>query len=98
LLKPFWEAKRRELWLGDPLVKRFKRPEPLQELILAAFQKQRWPPFIDDPLPGKPGTSCQERRYDVTNNLCRAQEPLRIRFAADVRRIVAALSDRVCDR
>jgi hypothetical protein len=83
LLKPFWEAKRRELWLGDVLVKRFTRPARLQELVLAAFQELGWPQFIDDPLPRKSGISPQARRYDVAKNLCRAQKPLQIKFLAD---------------
>lgn len=85
LLKPFWDAKRRELWLGDVLVKRFTRPAPLQELILAAFQEQGWPAVIDDPLPGKKDANQRLRRWQAAANLNRSQDPLRIRFTADAR-------------
>jgi hypothetical protein len=48
---PHWDASLRELRLDGALVKTFTRPAPKQEIILAAFEEEGWPPRIDDPLP-----------------------------------------------
>ena len=48
---PKWLSDRRELRLGDLVVKTFKQPAPNQEIILAAFEEEKWPVRIDDPLP-----------------------------------------------
>lgn len=48
---PRWDAVERELWFGDLLLKRFGRPAPNVELILATFEEEGWPERIDDPLP-----------------------------------------------
>ena len=50
-LRPHWNPGTRELWLGDRLVKRFHKPAPRQECILAAFEKLNWPEYIVNPLP-----------------------------------------------
>ncbi len=51
LAKPRWDKERRELWVGDCLVKRLKRPAQNQERILTTFQEEDWPSSIDDPIP-----------------------------------------------
>ena len=48
--RPRWIAEARELWLGDRLVKRFRRSATAQEIVLAAFEEEGWPRHIDDPL------------------------------------------------
>src|SRR5262249_44432444 len=48
--RPKWDADRRELWYGAVLCKRYRRPAPNQEKILAAFEEDGWPGRIDDPL------------------------------------------------
>jgi hypothetical protein len=48
---PRWDADRRELWFGETLCKRYRRPAIHQEKILATFQEDNWPARIDDPLP-----------------------------------------------
>src|SRR5262249_31861554 len=50
-LVPRWDGERRELWVGNVLVKRFTQPADNQELLLAAFEEEGWPPCLDDPLP-----------------------------------------------
>jgi hypothetical protein len=50
-LMPQWDKKRQELRLGGLVVKQFKVPAPNQEMILASFEEEGWPPRIDDPLP-----------------------------------------------
>jgi hypothetical protein len=53
-VKPRWDADRRSLHFGDRELKRYRRPAPNQEQILAAFEEEGWPRRIDDPLePGK---------------------------------------------
>jgi hypothetical protein len=52
--RPVWDETARVLWFRGLECKRFKRPAPHQETILAAFQEDGWPDAIDDPLaPGK---------------------------------------------
>jgi hypothetical protein len=50
-LRPSWDESRRELRVGEALVKRFRVPARNQETILAVFQEEGWPAGIDDPLP-----------------------------------------------
>jgi hypothetical protein len=48
---PRWDKSRRELWLGDQLCKKFRRPAENQESILNVFEEEGWPSRIDDPIP-----------------------------------------------
>ncbi|MHB0958236.1 MAG: hypothetical protein ACYC0X_12220 [Pirellulaceae bacterium] len=50
ITKPRWNPVRRELWVGDSLIKRYRQPAPNQEPVLAAFEEEGWPQRIDDPL------------------------------------------------
>ena len=45
--KPVWENRKRELWVGKLLIKRFRVPADNQEAILAAFQEEGWPSWWD---------------------------------------------------
>ena len=79
-----WDGSRRDLWLGDLLVKQFRSPAAAQECILATFQEDGWPPRIDDPLPcGKSVQLPQDRLRDVVRSLNRNQRQGRIRFSCD---------------
>jgi hypothetical protein len=49
--KPRWDSERRELWFMRQMWKRYTRPAPNQESILASFQELDWSSRIDDPLP-----------------------------------------------
>lgn len=81
--RPEWDPERRELRVGDVVVKRFRQPAPNQELILTAFDEDGWPSRIDDPLPPDSRHDPKERLHDVIKKLNRAQaEPL-IRFHGD---------------
>lgn len=80
---PAWDAEARELWVGRQLVKRFTRPAPMLELVLAAFQELAWPPHVDDPMPPNHGIVPMERLRDTVRRLNRCQEPQRIRFESD---------------
>jgi hypothetical protein len=79
-LKPHWDAGRRELSLGDQLVKQFHVPADNQELILSAFQEEEWPEHIDDPLPGNHGIDPKTRLNDAVYRLNRTQVTPLIRF------------------
>ncbi len=78
--RPLWDAARRELWLGPQLVKRFKQPAANQELVLAAFQEEGWPPRIFDPLPPVEGQDGKRRLHSTINNLNRGHEHWLLRF------------------
>jgi hypothetical protein len=79
---PFWDNDRRELRLGDVVVKRFRQPARNQETILAAFQEDGWPPHIDNPLPGNGDTDAIDRLHDAVKMLNRHTNRL-LRFFSD---------------
>jgi len=79
---PFWDSERRELRLGDIVVKRFRQPARNQEIILAAFQEEGWPPHIDNPLSGDSETSASERLHDAVRRLNQQRNRL-IHFECD---------------
>src|SRR5205807_30350 len=82
--RPFYDRKRRKLWLGGRLVKRFKQRAPLQHGILSSFQKLGWPPQIADPLPAMHDRQQANLRLgDVIKRLNRYQENRLIRFRGD---------------
>jgi hypothetical protein len=65
------------------LVKQYSRPSPNQELILAAFQEEGWPPRVDDPLPPCDDQEPRQRLRDAIKNLNRGQHHGIIRFFGD---------------
>jgi hypothetical protein len=81
---PFWDSERRELRVGDIVAKRFRQPARNQEIVLAAFQEEGWPPRIDNPLPGNGDTSEQDRLHDAVRRL-NQQANRMIRFECDGR-------------
>jgi hypothetical protein len=56
------------------LVKAYRRPAPNQELVLAAFEEEGWPPQIDDPLPGSYELDTKQRLHDTIVRLNRNQQ------------------------
>jgi hypothetical protein len=68
---PQWDARRRELRLGERLLKCFKVPAPNQEAVLSAFQEEGWPSTIDDPLPPKGELEPKRRLHDTIKALNR---------------------------
>lgn len=81
--RPCWDAGRRELWFRGRLVKRYLRPAPSQEAILAAFEEEGWPPHIDDPLPSRPGEDPADRLHEAVRGLNRAQARALLHFRCD---------------
>ena len=80
---PRWDAARHELCWGANLVKRFREPALNQELILAAFEEEGWPPHLDDPLPSSGSTDPKERLHDTIKRLNRHQVHRLIHFRGD---------------
>jgi hypothetical protein len=80
-VKPRWDADRRSVWLGERELKRYRRPAPNQEQILAAFEEEGWPPRIDDPLePGKLRDTLPDLNETIKNEMI---EQPSLRFEAD---------------
>ncbi len=77
---PHWDAAGRKLWFGKHLIKQFKVPAKNQELVLAAFDEEGWPPCIDDPLPPHDDIDPKIRLHDTIIRLNRSHKHLRIRF------------------
>jgi hypothetical protein len=80
---PVWDGALRELHWRGRLVKRFNQRAPNQEMILAAFEEEGWPPHIDDPLPQVPGIDAKQRLHDAIKNLNRHQTHRLLRFSGD---------------
>ena len=80
---PYWDGAAHELRFHGRLVKRYQRPSPNQEMILAAFQEEGWPPRIDDPLPPCDDQEPRQRLRDAIKNLNRNQRYGLIRFFGD---------------
>jgi hypothetical protein len=80
---PCWDKERQQLRLGELIVKQFKVPAPNQEIILASFQEEAWPPRIDDPLPPRPDQDTKRRLHDTITTLNRHQKHRLIRFSGD---------------
>jgi hypothetical protein len=80
---PRWDAQCRELRWGAKLVKRFREPASNQELILAAFEEEGWPPHMDDPLPNGHDQDAKQRLHDTIKRLNRHQINRLIRFRGD---------------
>jgi hypothetical protein len=82
--RPFWDSQRRELRLGNVVVKRFRQPARNQETVLAAFEEDGWPDRIDSPLPEESAAETAHRLHDAVKKLNRQPVP-RIRFFSDGR-------------
>ena len=80
-LLPVWDERRRELRVGEKLLKCF-RGAPNQEMVLAAFQEEGWPSTIDDPLPPKDELEPKRRLHDTIKapNRKHVQRPPLIHF------------------
>ncbi len=58
-------------------------PAMNQEIVLAVFEEERWPPRIDDPLRWKSDIDPQRRLHDTINSLNRRQRHRLVHFSAD---------------
>lgn len=80
---PFWDASRRTLFFGKEIVKQFRVRADTQEMILAAFQEEGWPPQIDDPLPPRDNVDRKRRLHDTICRLNHKHRCERIRFSGN---------------
>ena len=64
VLKPIWDRDAKTLTYAGEIVKRFRHTSKNQMPVLDAFEKQRWPPTIVDPLP--PGNKDPKERVRQT--------------------------------
>jgi hypothetical protein len=80
---PRWDAECRELRWGAKLVKRFRVPALNQELVLAAFEEEGWPPHLDDPLPKDANYDAKQRLQDTIKRLNRHQVNRLLHFRGD---------------
>lgn len=83
VIRPFWDMERRELKVGEWLVKCFRVPALNQTTILAAFEEDQWPPRIDDPIPPRYDQDPKRRLHDTINSLNRNQQHPMLRFLGD---------------
>jgi hypothetical protein len=83
LLKPRWNANRRELSLEGLIVKRFRVPARNQETILSVFEEEGWAEHIHDPLPVTHDIDAPTRLHDAINRLNRCQINPLLRFHGD---------------
>jgi hypothetical protein len=81
--KPHWDRQRRELRYRGMIVKRFNKPAPNQELILAAFEESGWPQRIDDPLPPQGEIVPSVRLHDTLGRLNRSLQNPVLHFGSD---------------
>ena len=82
---PHYDSSVRTLYFAGEIVKQFRVPAANQELILAAFEEDGWPPHLCDPLPGKSDIPSKRRLSDTIKNLNTHQCPPGIRFRGDGR-------------
>lgn len=80
---PRWDRRRRELWVNDSLVKRFRVPAVNQLAVLDALEEEGWPARLDDPLPPALHGSAKARLHDTIKALNRNQVCALIRFFGD---------------
>jgi hypothetical protein len=69
---PFWDARKRVLWLGDRFLKRFIKPAPDRTALLTAFQAAGWARHVQCPFPCSTWEDRQEaqsRLRQVVKNL-----------------------------
>ncbi|MBI1900417.1 MAG: hypothetical protein HYS13_04785 [Planctomycetia bacterium] len=65
------------------MVKRFRRPAPNQERILARFEQLGWPERIDDPLPKAGEVVPTQRLHEAVKRLNGAQLRRLLHFWGD---------------
>lgn len=76
-------AYRRELRVEVRVVRRFERRAPNQETVLATFDEDQWPTFVDDPLPPRNNVDRYERLHDTIKRLNQGQAIRLIQFHGD---------------
>jgi len=75
---PEWDKEARELRFAGKVIRRVLRPRAAKNVVrvLDEFQRQRWPPRIDDPLPDKRN---QQRLHATIRSLNSGLKRIRIK-------------------
>jgi hypothetical protein len=68
-MRPSWNPNRREVKVGDALIKRFRQPSANQERLIKEFHDLDWPERIVDPLPHNPRIDPKRRLRDTVHCL-----------------------------
>ena len=83
IILPHWDYDARVLSFDGQVVKEYRVPSPNQEVVLAAFQEEGWPNFIDDPLSPKGDLHPKQRLRDTIRYLNSHHKNKLIRFRGD---------------
>ena len=78
--QPSWDVVSRELRMDDGLVKKVRISAVNQQRILAAFEEERWPEYVYDPLPPVGDVDPKQRLLDAVRRLNGHQLFPRIQF------------------
>jgi hypothetical protein len=78
-----FHAERRELFVGDRLVKRLPASARNQAAILEGFQTVSWQTRIANPLPAANSRRRAQQLRDTVHDLNAGQKPRRLRFHSD---------------
>jgi hypothetical protein len=81
--KPRWDRDRKELRLGEYVIKQFRWAAVNQETILMAFEEEEWTTRIDDPLPQNLNQDPKCRLHDTIKCLNRNHKKRLIHFSGD---------------
>ena len=81
--QPRFDGGQRALYFGATVLRRFKRSARSQIAILAAFEREKWPQRIADPLPRRESAHPGERLRATVHGLNGGQRPRAIRFFCD---------------
>jgi hypothetical protein len=73
---PRWDGNNHTLWLNRTVVTTFDRLAPLEEAVLAQFEKHAWTHRVPSPFVG-PGS--KRRLHDAVKLLNRRQKRIRFR-------------------
>jgi hypothetical protein len=67
--RPRWDSERRILWYGENICKKYRQQADNQIAIIEEFEKQGWPPRINDPLGTGPANVTRQQTSDAVRAL-----------------------------
>jgi hypothetical protein len=79
---PVWDANARTLTYRNEIIKRFRVPAKSQERVLAAFQSQGWPEYIENPL-NIDAKGSKHGLHNTINSLNRHRQCAAIQFVGN---------------
>lgn len=81
--KPHWDSQRRQLEYRGEIVKSVPANARNQIGVLAAFEEQKWPAAISDPLPPENSVVPSQRLRDTVKNLNKRMVNQLVRFRSN---------------